>query len=250
MKIFAMKPGHDGAVALVDADAGKLVWSLEAEKDSFPRFEAFNPAQMVDAAERLDVMPDVFAVSGWGKGSMAANAPIGAGYYGWDGSAVQQRAARMFGHDVKYFSSSHERSHLWCSYGLSPFEQGQPCYVLVWEGALGDFYQIDEKLNVISLGRVMMTPGNKYSFLYALADPTFTLPKGKLRNEDPGKLMALCAYGASGEMDDDERELTEFLLKRDSILATLSKEDMRWSKYYNIGLDHPAFTRLAQALFG
>ncbi len=112
---------------------------------------------MVDAAERLDVMPDVFAVSGWGKGSMAANAPIGAGYYGWDGSAVQQRAARMFGHDVKYFSSSHERSHLWCSYGLSPFEQGQPCYVLVWEGALGDFYQIDEKLNVISLGRVMMT---------------------------------------------------------------------------------------------
>ncbi|AKZ29236.1 carbamoyltransferase C-terminal domain-containing protein [Ralstonia pseudosolanacearum] len=246
MKIFAMKPGHDGAVALVDADAGKLVWSLEAEKDSFPRFEAFNPAQMVDAAERLDVMPDVFAVSGWGKGSMAANAPIGAGYYGWDGSAVQQRAARMFGHDVKYFSSSHERSHLWCSYGLSPFEQGQPCYVLVWEGALGDFYRIDEKLNVISLGRVMMTPGNKYSFLYALADPTFTLPKGKLRNEDPGKLMALCAYGASGEMDDDERELTEFLLKRDSILATLSKEDMRWSKYYNIGLDHPAFTRLAK----
>lgn len=241
-----MKPGHDGAVALVDTDTAKLEWSLEAEKDSFPRFEVFNPAQMVYAAELLDVMPDVFAVSGWGKGSMAANAPIGSGYYGWDKQAVQHHATRMFGHDVQYFSSSHERSHLWCSYGMSPFEQGRPCYLLVWEGALGDFYQIDEHLQVISLGRVMMTPGNKYSFLYALADPTFTLPKGKLRNEDPGKLMALCAFGESGEMDADERKVTDFLLERDSILATLSKDDMRWSKYYNIGLDHPDFSRLAK----
>jgi len=241
-----MKPGHDGAIALVDTDAARLEWSLEAEKDSFPRFEVFNPAQMVYAAEQLDVMPDVFAVSGWGKGSLAANAPIGSGYYGWDQQAVQHHAMRMFGHDVQYFSNSHERSHLWCSYGMSPFEQGRPCYLLVWEGALGDFYQIDEHLQVTSLGRVMMTPGNKYSFLYALADPGFTLPKGKLRNEDPGKLMALCAFGESGEMDANEREVTDFLLKRDSILATLAKDDMRWSKYYNIGLDHPDFARLAK----
>ncbi len=241
-----MKPGHDGAVALVDAHAGKLEWSFEPEKDSFPRYEAFNPSQFVFAAEQIGAMPEVFAVSGWGKGSLAANAPIGAGYYGHDSTFVHHRDAKMFGADVKYFTSSHERSHIWSSYGLSPFEQGKPCYVLVWEGALGDFYLVDEKLDVQRIGRVMMTPGNKYAFLYALADPTFTLPKGKLRNEDPGKLMALCAYGESGEMTADEREITEFLLNRDSILMSLGKEDMRSSKYYNIGLEHPEFTRLAK----
>ena len=246
MKIFAMKPGHDGAVALVDAAAGKLEWSFEPEKDSFPRYEVFNPSQFVFAAEQLGAMPNVFAVSGWGKGSMAANAPIGAGYYGHGSAFVQHHRTTMFGANVNYFSSTHERSHIWCAYGLSPFEQGKPCYVLTWEGALGDFYLVDEKLEVHHMGRVMMTPGNKYSFLYALADPTFTLPKGKLRNEDPGKLMALCAYGESGEMTREEWAITDFLLKRDSILASLSKEDLRSSKYYNIGLNHPDFTRLAK----
>jgi len=246
MKIFAMKPGHDGSIALIDASTSTLEWSFEAEKDSYPRFEVFNPEQFVGAAECLDTLPDVFAVSGWGKGSLAANAPIGAGYYGHGTDAVGHRPTRMFGLPVTYFSSSHERSHVWCSYGLSPFEQGKPCYALVWEGALGDFYCVDEQLQITKIGRVMMTPGNKYSFLYALADPSFTLPKGKLRNEDPGKLMALCAYGESGEMTPDERKLTDFLLPRDSLLATLAKDDMKWSKFHNIGLEHPEFTRLAR----
>ena len=88
MKIFAMKPGHDGSIALVDAAAASLQWSFEAEKDSFPRYEVFNPEQLLLAAEQVDALPDVFAVSGWGKGSLAASAPIGAGYYGHDLSAV------------------------------------------------------------------------------------------------------------------------------------------------------------------
>lgn len=246
VKIFAMKPGHDGSIALVDTDAGKLEWSFEPEKDSNPRYDVFNPALFIHAAEKIGAMPDVFAVSGWGKGSLAANAPIGAGYYGYAPSAVRHHRTRLFGTEVHYFTDSHERSHIWCSYGLSPFEQGKPCYVLTWEGALGDFYMVDEKLEVSRIGRVMMTPGNKYAFLYALADPTFTLPKGKLRNEDPGKLMALCAFGESGEMTPEEREISEFLLNRDSILMSLAKDDLRSSKYYNIGLNHPDFTRLAK----
>lgn len=242
-----MKPGHDGAIALVDAASQTLEWSYEAEKDSNPRFEVFNPEQFVLAAQELAEIPEVFAVSGWGKGSMATNAAIGAGYYGHDvANAVIDRDIKLFGRDVKYFSSSHERAHVWCSYALSPFEQGQPCYVLSWEGALGDFYLVDAQLEVHHIAKVMITPGNKYSFLYALADPTFTLPKGRLRNEDPGKLMALCAYGASGPMTPAEQEITDFLLKRESILATLAKDDLRDSPYYNIGLQHPDFTRLAK----
>lgn len=246
MKIFSMKPGHDGAIALVDTTSEQLLWSYEAEKDNYPRYEVFNPQQFVQAAAEVDVIPDVVAVSGWGRGGLAVNAPVGAGYYGYNAESNIQRNTKIFGSPVKYFSSSHERSHIWCAYGLSPFPQGQPCYVLVWEGALGDFYEIDEKLEVKHIGAVMKTPGNKYAFLYALADPLFTLPKGKLRFEDPGKLMALCAYGDSGEMTDQERETAEFLLKRDSILMSLAKDDMRWSPYYNIGLENPTFTRLAK----
>lgn len=246
MQIFSMKPGHDGAVALIDSDQQKLLWSFEAEKDSFPRYEAFNPHQFVEAAGLMDQVPDVVAISGWGKNSLDEGASIGAGYYGTADEQALVQARNLFGKEVQYFSSSHESSHIWCAYGLSPYEQGRPCYALVWEGALGDFYFIDEHLQVQHLGSVMKTPGNKYGFLYALADPTFTLPKGKLRFEDPGKLMALCSYGESGEMTPQERELTDFLLDRDSILLSLAKDDLKDSPYYNIGLEHPDFTRMAK----
>jgi predicted NodU family carbamoyl transferase len=246
MKIFSMKPGHDGAIAFVDTDSTRLEWSYEPEKDSFPRYDSLNPSLLMEtAAITLDI-PDVLAISGWSKNGFDESAPIGAGYYGLGSDTVQTGLIKFFGADIQYFSSSHERSHIWCAYGLSPFEQGQPCYVLVWEGALGDFYEIDEKLNIFHVGTVMKTPGNKYAFLYALADPTFNLPKGKLRFEDPGKLMALCAYGESGILTPDEKEITEFLLNRDSILLSLSKEDVTWSPYYNIGLENPEFTQLAK----
>nr|WP_051410206.1 hypothetical protein [Mesorhizobium sp. LNHC220B00] len=87
---------------------------------------------------------------------------------------------------MRFYSSTHERSHLWASYGMSPFPAGMPCYALIWEGALGDFYEIDERLQVVHLGKVIANPGHKYAFLYALADPKFTLPKGSTRFADAG----------------------------------------------------------------
>jgi len=35
---------------------------------------------------------------------------------------------------VEYFSSSHERSHLLCAFGMSNLPKGTPCYALLWEG--------------------------------------------------------------------------------------------------------------------
>jgi len=241
-----MKPGHDGTVAAIDANSQKLLFSYEAEKDSFPRYEVFNPALLLDSAQELGSFPDVFAISGWSKAGLADNAGIGAGYFGIGESNQQQKETTLFGQKTNYFSSTHAASHIWSSYGMSPFEQGQPCYALIWEGALGDFYEIDENLNVTHLGNVMMTPGNKYSFLYALADPSFTLPKGQLRYGDPGKLMALCAFGQSGKPSDQEWSLIDSLLNRTSILKTLEKDDLADSPYYNIGLLDPQFTQLAK----
>ena len=65
------------------------------------------------------------------------------------GIAALQRArsswisAAYLGRPVRYFSSSHERSHLLCAFGMSDLPKGTPCYALVWEGAIGAFYEID-----------------------------------------------------------------------------------------------------------
>ena len=246
MKIFSMKPGHDGAIAMVDAERRQLLWSHEPEKDSFPRYQAITPTGLLEAAAMCEELPDVMAVSGWGKTGFSERDAIGAGYYGVGAETVQQSTMRLFGSPTRYFSSSHERSHIWSAYGLSPFPQGQPVYVLIWEGELGDFYEVDEQLVVHHIGTVMRTPGNRYCFLYALADPTFTLPRDRLRLEDSGKLMALCAYGEPGPMTPQEQETTDFLFNRETILRSLGKDDMTWSPYHDIGLETPAFTRLAR----
>ncbi len=234
-----------GSIAVVDSESQDLVLAYEAEKDSFPRYAVLNPVTILETAGMLDRLPEVFAISGWSKGGLAADTSIGAGYDGVDRSDRHTRSASLFGQKVTVFSSTHALSHIWSSYGMSPYEQGKPCYALVWEGALGDFYEIDAHLEVHHLGKVMKAPGNKYSFLYALADPTFTLPRGQVRYGDPGKLMALCAYGEQGELSVEERDLVDPLLNHASVLS-LSKDDLRDSSYYNIGIRSPAFTRLAK----
>ncbi|CDX24994.1 3'-hydroxymethylcephem-O-carbamoyltransferase [Mesorhizobium plurifarium] len=246
MRIISLKPGHDGTIAALDASAGELLYSYESEKDSFPRYSPINPTTILDAVGRLDAIPDVIAIGGWTKTGFTSDSPVAAGYKGISQGSEVVGEKTIFGKKVHFYSSTHERSHLWASYGMSPFPAGMPCYALIWEGALGDFYEIDEHLQVVHLGQVMTTPGNKYAFLYALADSKFTLPKGQLRDEDPGKLMALCAYGQSRTPDLDEKSLIDFLLPRHSILRSLSKDDLRDSPYYNIGVTHQKFTNLAK----
>ncbi len=245
MLIYSMKPDHDGGIAVVDSETQELVLSYEAEKDSFPRYASFNPVNMLEAAGHLDRFPDVFAISGWSKGGFSPDPSIGAGYDGVARSDRQMRQASVFGRQATLFSSTHALSHIWSAYGMSPYPQGKPCYALIWEGALGGFYEIDAQLEVHHLGQVILAPGNKYCFLYALADPSCSLPKGHVRNEDPGKLMALCAYGEPGTPSAEERAIIDPLLDHPSFF-NLSKEDLRGSRYHNIGLRAPAFTRLAR----
>lgn len=240
MRIMSFKPGHDGTIAALDTSAAELIYSYEAEKDSFSRYSTINPTTILEAAERLDDIPDIIAVGGWWTGF--GHDVIG--YYGISQGSDVAGERTIFGRKVHFYSSTHERSHLWCSYGMSPFPAGQSCYALIWEGLCGDFYEIDECLQVVHKGKVMANPGHKYAFLYALADPKFTLPKGPMRNEDAGKLMALSAYGQTGAPDSDEKALSDFLLPSD--LYPLFKEDLRNSPYYNIGVTHQKFTNLAR----
>jgi hydroxymethyl cephem carbamoyltransferase len=55
MLIMAIKPGHDGAIAVLRDKS--LLHCLEAEKDSFLRYSDLTPSTIFEIAERLDGVP-------------------------------------------------------------------------------------------------------------------------------------------------------------------------------------------------
>lgn len=242
MRVLSFKPGHDGAIAILDN--GRLLLSLEAEQDSFPRHNNVTPNTILSAMSYLDEVPEVVAISGWVKGYNSVERPLGAGYFGFDERAISTRRVKYLGKETDFFTSSHERSHLLCAYGMSPFEQGEPCYVLLWEGILGDFYEIDSNVKVTKLGKVIEEPGNKYSFLFSLADPTFPLLKGLFLFENAGKLMALAGFSDYVPMTSEEKAVTEYILDHVLLLQN-EKTDLKWSRFYNIGVEHPEFKNFA-----
>lgn len=241
MDILSLKPGHDGQVAFLES--GKLAFSIEAEKDNWPRYASISPATLLKSFVRTGRFPDVVALSGWTKEYSGRGAPIGAGYAGHCEANVTSELANCLGRSTQYFSSSHERAHIMCAYGMSPFEQGEPCYVLVWESEFGSFYFVDEQARIHKLGEAMLGPGVKYSALYALADPTY---RDRFRLEDAGKLMALAGYGAKGQPTDAERRTIDMILQQDMSVASFSKATLRASDYYDIGLRDPRFHDLAK----
>jgi predicted NodU family carbamoyl transferase len=244
MKIFAYKPGHDGHVALIED--GRLAFSIEAEKDSGPRYAPITPELMLHGLSLCDGVPDVLAVSGWMRSFRPFADPIGSGYFGHDESGIQCRPQAFMGREATFFSSSHERSHLIGSYAMSPFPQGQACYALVWEGVLGSFYRIDENLQVAKLGTPVTGPGHKYGFLYGLADPTLSPDARKSRREDAGKLMAIAGYGKDVPETPQERELIERLIAWDAVAAPLRKADFIGTPFFDVGLETDAFRNLAR----
>ena len=122
MLIVAMKPGHDGAIAAIED--GRLLCSLEAEKDSFARYSVLSPDIILKFAAQLGRLPDVVATGGWqskleGRAeAFKVRSIFGAGYFGEN--ALESRDSSFFGKRVRYFSSSHERSHILGAIGLAP----------------------------------------------------------------------------------------------------------------------------------
>ncbi|NTB87723.1 carbamoyltransferase C-terminal domain-containing protein [Agrobacterium tumefaciens] len=241
MDVLSFKPGHDGQIAYIRD--GNLEFSIEAEKDNGPRYAGVTPTTMLRAFARLDKIPDVTALSGWTSEFSEKGRPLGAGYFGYSDGAISWQEERWFGGDIKHFTSSHERSHIMCAYGLSPFKQGDPCYVLTWESELGTFYYVDEDVRVSKIADVMRGPGLKYSMLYALADEKF---RGRFRMEDAGKLMALAGYGSSGEPSTEERTTIDRVFNSDISVNSFAKDKFIDLPFYNIGLLDPAFATLAK----
>jgi hydroxymethyl cephem carbamoyltransferase len=241
LEILSFKPGHDGQIAYLRE--GHLAFSIEAEKDNWPRYSPVSPSTILRAFSRVNALPEVVALSGWTSEFSSQGVPVGAGYFGHSETALSVGEMDWFGSRTRYFTSSHERAHLMCAYGLSPFQQGQPCYALIWESELGTLYRIDEDVRVHKVGDVLTAPGLRYAMLYALADTTF---RGRFRMEDAGKLMALAGYGTRGVPTKDERTAIDRLLHGSISVNAFHKDEFSDLPFYNIGLTDERFCNLAR----
>ena len=235
MNILSYNPGHDGAVAHLRD--GRLVSSIEAEKDSNYRYTPIAGHDLLDAFGRLEQVPDVVCTGGWWpREARPTGSPSHVGYRGIAKGGIAVDRRRLIGKTVPFFSSSHERSHLLCGFGMSPFPQGTPCYALVWEGAIGAFYEIDPDLNITLIADVMNEPGNRYASIYGLADPTFPKNAPFSRFSDAGKLMALASFARRSKPTAEEEELMAFLLSSQHVRLDLY-DRLEASVYYNVGTD-------------
>jgi hydroxymethyl cephem carbamoyltransferase len=244
MRILAFNAGHDGAAVFVHD--GSLVFSYESEQNGFRRHATLTASTVVNGLAGIDELPEIIAVSGWVKGSDWR--AVEAGYFGVARGDVLIRPTAIAGRPATYFSSTHEKSHLFAAYGLSPFPQGQPCYALVWEGSIGRFYEIDAALQVTPLGTPLTAPGHRYAALFALADPavpvTAHAPVGA---EYAGKLMALAAFGRPGTATTEEDALIRYLLDHPSLADgdRFDKCDLRDSPWCNVGVEADGFADVA-----
>src|SRR5690606_4862938 len=143
------------------------------------------------------------------------------------------RDSSWFGRPVRYFSSSHERSHIFGAIGMAPRGEHPLQAVLVWEGITGSFYLVDDRFRVVRTIPVLAQPGARFAALFAICDPTFT--GGFVRLNDSGKLMALAAFGDAASDDPEVAQVVERLLKLDNLFP-VPKEEFRDSPLYNCGV--------------
>jgi predicted NodU family carbamoyl transferase len=245
LKFLSYNPGHDGAVAFLEDS--RLIFSIEAEKDSNYRHSAISVAEVLDAVSQLRAVPDVICLSGWwprDHHEFLHSSHRNGGYRGVSAESALMEKARLFGGQADYFSSSHERSHILCAFGTSALPKGTPCYALIWEGEMGSFYEIDAHLNITLIADVLTQPGNRYGLLYGLADPTFPKDGPYPRSSDAGKLMALASFSTRSVPTESETDLLRFLL--DGPYRKLSDyEHLDRAPHLDVGLDDSEFRNFA-----
>lgn len=245
MIILSYNPGHDGSFACLED--GQLVVSVESEKNSRYRYSPLAIPDVFSVFSKLKEVPDVLCRGGWWPSDTYLTEQHGvAGYHGVHNNGIIVDEMRLLGKPVKYFSSSHERSHLLCAFGMSNLPKGTPCYALLWEGVIGSFYEIDTKLNITKIADVMPEPGHRYALLYGLADPTFDKSFSEFsRFSDAGKLMALASYSKRSKPTDEEEEIIAFLMQDCLHLKPKDCESLRHYRHYNVGLDDQEFRNFA-----
>lgn len=245
MRILAYNPGHDGAVAFIEH--GTLSFSIEAEKGSNYRYSAISVSDVLDVVGELSDLPDVICMSGWwlrDHYEFEHGSRRNGGYRGTAEDLAIHEKGRFLRGSSDYFSSSHERSHVMCAFGMSSVPIGEPCYALVWEGEMGTFYEIDSLGRITVVRDVLTQPGNRYALLYGLADPDFPKDGPYPRQSDAGKLMALASFSNRSIATAEEQALLEFLL--DGPYRKLSDyPSLPEAPHLDVGLEDASFRDFA-----
>ncbi len=205
MDILAYKSGgHDGTLCYVQD--GKVVFNIEAEKDSHKRHALFAPGAVADIIERWECEPQVLCGDSlqW-EGALPDN------YMGHRPEEIL-RADIQFGEvTAPYVSVPHEMAHIACSFALSELPERQPFYALVWEGYIGRFYHVDEDFRITKLGddkHVLDRVGMRYSFPYHA-----TGRSDIYGHSAAGKIMALAGLADPARVTTPEmNKLVGFLL--------------------------------------
>jgi hydroxymethyl cephem carbamoyltransferase len=238
MRILAFKPGHDGAAAYLEDE--HLVFCIEAEKDSYLRYDPLNPETFLASMSRLSGTPDIVAVGGWRRALWEGDLACGSGYRGHEQDTNHVTRSTFVGQPVTWFSSTHERSHLLCSYGLSPYPQGKRCYALIWEGHIGAFYEIDERVQITKIGDVLSDVGIRYLYLYHLAKCD-----GQIDFGAAGKLMALAAYGHLTSLSEDEKAILDYVINASGLRLSDAAAQFD-TPFLGIGVESQLFKDLAR----
>ena len=223
-----------------------MLFSFEAEKDSYRRYAELDATTILNALEHLGAIPDVVAFGGSIKGGWPVAQPhIGAGYLG--AQRTDERRMNFLGKWVTSSSTTHERSHIMSAVGLAPRDDSSQRAVLVWEGGIGSFYLMDDRWAITREVGLMWGPGTRYANLFALADPTFP-DVGLATGDNSGKLMALAAYGDAQDATPAIVDTVDRLLEMEEIWP-FEKGSLRDSTLYNAGVEAEA-TKVAAALLG
>ncbi len=200
MDICAINSTHDSSC--VSVSDGELKLCVETEKDSRPRHAQLGAPDLLNFLSNLSTPPDAIAYSAW------HGAPPG--YFG---AGPQRRTDfSLFGRKVQLFGTSHERAHILSSFALSDLPVGTPFYALTWEGSIGTFYEVDAKFNISTIGSPMSHPGWRYSYAYYLFDPKSHSEGFFERPAFAGKLMALAGWKNLAPLEENERQLIQYLL--------------------------------------
>ncbi|MBN2440178.1 MAG: hypothetical protein JXJ04_02495 [Spirochaetales bacterium] len=214
---------HDGGTVFLRNS--HLVSSIESEKDSHFRYRThFNELdEYIRSCINDGNKPDCITMIG-----EYLHNP----YFGTDPGLLKIVEREFCGIRFPVFLTTHERAHIFCSYGMSPFPQGEPCYMLTWEGRIGKFYKINKDLSISAFQTVFANLGDSFSCTYSIAGnkPLF------IDLTNAGKIMALAGF-ASGRARSDK----EYLMEDVNLMASLPDIwDMR--KYENG--HHPVFKKL------
>lgn len=240
MRVLAVKPSHDGSIVYIED--GRLVFSLEAEKNSFRRHADIS-AQLVDEALSLaPAPPDVFAIGGWHKYLYGSTSKIAAGYRGTEPGVLER--GQFLGRNIWRYTSSHERSHVIGGVAMSPFADESDIAVLVWEGTIGSLYRWRGRSNGLEVHPVLDQPGARYSALFGIADPSFADQGQFPPTEYAGKVMALAGCADGVPPSQDSLNVVDALMRKKA-LYPFTKGYFRQAEIYNAGVETTEFARTA-----